>query len=286
VVDASPIVLWTTTVVEPVGNDDTPGIAFDGSTFLVSWIFQGNILTIRVAGDGSADSLRTIPVVTPNNRDNWALVHSPLVAWTGSRFFLGYSIERYNCCASDGKFPPLAAIGGFDATHVSSAESLSPLFDPVGAGTVPVAMAFGAGRVTFAWYRGSYEVTIAQATADGIPLSAPYSIALGPDRYCGLITPGIGWDGTNFVLAWTAPVCDHASVRAIRLNPAGDAIDDAPFDVAVDVLGYVPPSVVPTPDGVVIVYSRMDATNDAPRAFERSLARLPPSLPRRRSVVQ
>lgn len=103
--------------------------------------------------------------------------------------------------------------------------------------------------------------------------------------------PAIGWDGAEFVVAWT-DMCS-AVVRAVRLNQFGDPIED-PFDVAADVLLEISgdillngPSIIPTSDGVNIVYVRADEANaGAPRAFERSLARLPPSSPRRRVVTR
>jgi len=286
VLDASPIVLWTTTGGSWIGGGETPGIASDGSSFLVSWIFNGSILTIRVAGDGSVGNLRTMPVVTPYD-PKAVSVYSPKLVWTGSQFFLGCSLvhpNHFNCC-SDGKFPPEAAIAGLpiDTTRTVLPGSLSPLFDPIdltGSHNVPMAMAFGAGRVTFAWN----TLAIAQSTPDGIPLSGPHVIDLTPTRYCGDFAPAIDWDGANFVTAWLD--CDHSSVRALRLNVAGEPVDDTPFDVAIDALTTIPPSIVPTPEGVVIVYSRRDTITGLPRAFERSLARLPPQPMRRRGVTR
>jgi hypothetical protein len=75
-----------------------------------------------------------------------------------------------------------------------------------------------------------------------------------------------------------------STVRAIRLTPVGDQLDLEPFDVAPGVLRGTP-SIVPTVEGVDIIYSRYDADNgQAPRAFARSLARLPPLVLRRHAV--
>jgi hypothetical protein len=69
---------------------------------------------------------------------------------------------------------------------------------------------------------------------------------------------------------------------AIRLNANGDLLDEEPFDVVTGVLPIIP-TIVPTPEGVDIVYSRYDEDNgEAPRAFARSVARLP--LLRRHAV--
>lgn len=120
-------------------------------------------------------------------------------------------------------------------------------------------------------------------TADGTPAAEPRTVFVGANShefFCGR-TPAVAWDGTEFVIAWID--CGN-TLRAVRFNQLGNPIE-APFDVATGIPSVVmSPSIVPTPDGVIIVYSRNDAANgDAPRAFKRSLARLPP--PRRHVVA-
>jgi hypothetical protein len=151
-------------------------------------------------------------------------------------------------------------------------------------------MAFGGGKVTFVWaarITGSgYKIVAAMATAEGTLTAEPRTVFQAPassyDFYCGS-TPAIAWDGTEFVIAW---IDCGTILHALRIDQLGNPID-APFDVAIGVpLVVMGPSIVPTADGVNIIYTRTDASNgDAPRAFKRSLARLPSAPPRRRVVT-
>jgi hypothetical protein len=144
---------------------------------------------------------------------------------------------------------------------------------------VPFAVAAGAGKVMFVWSGGT-AIGMTVTTAEGTPVAGP-RIVMFSNGYNCVWSPAISWDGTEFVVAWIDQ-CDNV-LRAMRLTPLGEAIEQ-PFDVASDVLPYGP-SMAPTPDGIVIAYSRPDALNaDAPRTFERTLARIPPAIPRRRSA--
>jgi hypothetical protein len=284
VLDSAPIVLWTGSL--RVAQPRRPTITSDGSTFLVSGDTGSgssyDVFAVRVAGDGTIRDLSTFPFGPGHSQATFIGADQPQVAWTGSGFFLGYLLVRDNPCSPDCHIAN--EIGGLllDATGESPPPTPSVLFDSVDSllDYVPLTMAFGGGRVTFVWALGP-SLGVAQTTASGTPLAPPRIVRYLPD-FCDF-TPAVQWDGAEFVVAWIG--CAGSTVRAIRLSQSGDPIDDEPFDVAVGVLPHVP-SIFSTTDGVVIVYSRSDEANaGAPRAYERSLARLPPSLPRHRVVT-
>ncbi|HXH39710.1 MAG TPA: hypothetical protein VNN08_13860, partial [Thermoanaerobaculia bacterium] len=279
ILDPTPIVLESRKV-PPVTLSDI-GVAFDGSTFLVTWSAV-DVFTARLSEAGAILSSSTFPIANIATTWTFTSAHSPQVAWTGNGFFLAYSIEHVNYF--DGKILPLSGIAGLHLD--ASREPVPPattLFDGLYKDITPLAMAVGAGRSTLVWPSGD-EITAAQATLDGVPVSASFGKVVQRSQACTR-APAIAWDGAEYVVAWTeGAVCNQSTVRAIRLDRFANPIDAEPFDVAADALSYTP-SIVPTADGVVIAYSRNDAANgDAPRAFERSLARIASAPPRRRVV--
>ncbi|HEX7681670.1 MAG TPA: hypothetical protein VF713_26350 [Thermoanaerobaculia bacterium] len=269
VLDFSPILLWTGRQSSAVKT----AIASDGSTFLVSW-YADQMYTAQVSDEGTVLSLSsflgpgTFGSIRGFNRGN-----ALQAAWTGTGFFVGYSLIRScngNCIS--------AGIGGLPS---GKPKVLFDSVDSPSGSDVTLAMAYGRGRVTFVWLSRGYGLGVAQTTSDGMPLTGPRNEFIFSHPFC-VQNPAIAWDGEEMVAAWIDE-CTN-TVQAVRLNQFGDAIE-TPFDVATDVLSPGP-SVIPTPDGVAIVYDRTDETNyGVPRAFERSLARLPPTSPRRRGVA-
>ncbi|HXH39709.1 MAG TPA: hypothetical protein VNN08_13855 [Thermoanaerobaculia bacterium] len=297
VLDNPPIVLSANADPLYDPNSDLPkaatSIASDGSTYLVVWSNvkapHSQIVAARVERDGGMPALAVL-----SGTADTAEPHAPQVSWTGNKFLVNYTFLNLAYCSQPVYCPTQPAgmgIAALDAT--GQLLPVSPRLLPyLGPGYTddyqPVRMASGAGMVTFVFGGG---FVVAETMTDGlqpigrIVLSSSSSYAEG---LCAT-PPAIGWDGAEFVVAWI-DAC-RSVVRAVRLNQFGDPLEE-PFDVAADVPelysdGYsFGPSIVPTPDGVAIVYSRNDVANgDAPRAFERSLARLPPSLPRRRVVT-
>jgi hypothetical protein len=301
IVDAVPIVL----------SDHAPqrdwfsrsAIAFDGTAFVITWAQDRDVFMARLPEDPSVRTrtLSNFPVDAVSG--GWSYPYSPQVAWTGSEFFLAYSLDRFG---SDNygyyEYHPAAMAGlPIEPNRVPSSPTKT-LFDFVGNGDQPLAMAAGGGTSTLVWHfddRLGHGIAMAQVGDDGGPRPGPRIIAYTPfpllPPFTQCIRPGapaIAWNGAEFVVAWIEGVsCEKAIVRAIRISRNGDPLDDAPFDVVAGAPFDVPAatdtgtSIVPTFEGVDIVYSHDDEANwDAPRAFARSLARLPPSVLRRHAV--
>jgi hypothetical protein len=282
VLDSPPIVL-------SINSTGMPSIASDGSAYLIAWsnehllsFSNSFVFTARVEGNGTMSSSSTFGAVE-RGFGTFFRANVPQVVWTGNQFFAGYAlVDDLGSCDLSCHYP--AEVGG---TPLSAAGQPSPakpavLFDDSSyavADYVPFAVAAGAGKVMFVWSGGT-AIGMAVTTAEGTPVAGP-RIVMFSNGYNCVWSPAISWDGTDFVVAWIDQ-CDNV-LRAMRLTPLGEAIEQ-PFDVASDVLPYGP-SMAPTPDGIVIAYSRPDALNaDAPRTFERTLARIPPAIPRRRSA--
>jgi hypothetical protein len=289
VIDSIPIVLWHGLVGQTW--ESNAGIAFDGTTFVITWAAR-DVFVARLPEERSIHTatLSWFPVGEVDF-GRWFKARSPQVAWTGSGFFVGYSLDHLDYSDGTGS----AGIAGFRIGASSDPPApTASLFNFVPHANLPSAMAVGAYTATFVWsVDGGLGMNMAQVTADGGPLPGPRKIRYTPFALqppfvtcTDSSAPAIAWNGAEFVVAWTevATCYRDSTVRAIRLNPVGDQLDQEPFDVAPGVLAGVP-SIVPTAEGVDIVYSRYDEDNGAaPRAFARSLARLPPSVLRRHAV--
>ena len=144
------------------------------------------------------------------------------------------------------------------------------------------AAATSGNRVTFVWNESETSLLAAQTSLDGKPIGLPRVIAGG-----GVMEVEIAWNGSEYVVAWSSTTANEPQprIRAIRLDASAKPLDDAPF--VVSPLGAIRdrPSISVTESGVDIAYSRIeDANGGAPRAFVRSLDRLPPVIVRRRSA--
>jgi hypothetical protein len=271
--------------------DSNPGIAFDGTTFVITWAAR-DVFVARLPEERSihAATVSTFPV-GEIDFGRWFKARSPQVAWTGNGFFVGYSLDHLDY--SDGTSS--VAMAGFRiGANGDPPAPTASLFNFVAYADLPLAMAVGAYTATFVWsVDGGIGMNVAQVTANGAPLPGPRKVQYTPLAWqppffscTDSSAPAIAWNGAEFVVAWTElAVCNGGStVRAIRLNAVGEQLDQDAFDVAPGVLAGTP-SIVPTAEGVDILYSRYDQDNGAaPRAFARSLARLPPSLLRRHAV--
>jgi hypothetical protein len=268
--DTLPIVLST-------DSPAPPSVASDGSTWLVTWSGT-TVYSVRLRDDGVIESRSSFPV----KPSGYHGANEAQATWTGDAFLLGYTLIPFSSCDASCHVPDGIGGAGIDRAGAPTQPKPSVLLSSVSDLTdyTRLGIAFGAGRLTFAW-PGSDGIEVAQTTIDGTPVTSPHTLIPFVERPCSPAAPAIGWDGIEFVVAWID--CD-GSARAARMNPFGDAIDLQPIEVSADALAYSP-SVVPTPDGVEIVYSRNDADNgDAPRAFKRSLVRLTPQPPRRRAT--
>jgi|GEM_PF-2484761 len=291
-IDSVPIVLWQGTLKSSWRS--SPGIAFDGTTFLITWS-DLDVFVARLPEDRSirTATVSTFPVGLVDD-GTWIKARAPQAAWTGNGFFVGYTLDHVDYRGGRG---PVAMTGlRLDAKRDPPAPTAT-LFDFVSEGDLPLAMAVGAGAATFVWAvdndGGGRNLALAQVAIENAAVSRPrisvYStLPFDPCRSSAPVSdaPAIIWNGSEFVVAWIegGSNCVPATLHAIRLNRYGDPLDDAPLDVATGILKTTPFPVL-TPDGVDIVYSRIDAANgDAPRAFARSLARLPPAPLRQHAI--
>jgi hypothetical protein len=96
----------------------------------------------------------------------------------------------------------------------------------------------------------------------------------------------VAWDGTEFVIAWSDRFTGRSrNVHYLRVQRNGAALDPLPLDVTQnsDLYG---PSLVPSPAGVTLGYSRVASEEPfdvVSRVFTRTIERLGPT-PRERAI--
>lgn len=258
--DSQPRVLATN--VE-IGIDSMPGVGFRAPLFVAA----------AAGGDGAARARGItedgvlVDVGSPGAGSNYIIV-KPM--WNGNDLQfanaalhggLSLFFERYYVFG-------VARPGAASANNIRSGEFY---------GDTPAlgAIAQGPDRLTFAWIETVSSchmcVAFAQSTLGGLALRD--RTVVGKEERMTEIEAA--WDGAEFVLAWS----NGDRIRAMRLDIDGQPLDSAPFDVSPSGATTDRPSFAVTSTGVDIAYTRSDErAGGVPRAFARSLDRLPPIL--------
>ncbi len=277
VADATPIM-----VLADTRGTWSGGVAYDGSEFVIatmikaaglpSVVHASTLITGRVSDDGSVHPGSQF---TPPK--NAGVPSMPSIAWSGSRFILGSSIQFFQ----DANFGPwgLSAIPIQPEQSTVGAVGTAAFSDAASDGGS--SMAIGGDRVTFAWMAvdAAFNTTIniAQTDLDGNPVLARTAVA-APQPLSEISSDGnvaIAWDGSEYLVAFIAPRNQTpGQIKGIRLRADGTPIDAVPFNISADG-AFAEISLVPTVEGFAIAYSRADATNGgALRAFVRTLERI------------
>ena len=265
---------------EGISYSEAPRAAPHGRGFLVVWPgFAGDhseVVALTVGEDGSL----TKNVVSFNNSESTYLFRPLSVR--GEQLFLFADLKRvwmfdvvYH--AWDFQFArgtaPLSLFQQSAGGDRNTAEWRKKGF---------AAVASNGDRLTFVWSERESKLLVWQTTLDGKTIGQPRVLVTE-----GVMEVQIAWNGTEYVVAWSAvtPTEPSPRIRALRLDASAKPIDDAPFFVSPLGATRERPWIDVTPSGVEIAYSRIEDTNaGAPRAFVRSLDRIPPPFVRRRSA--
>lgn len=204
-------------------SSDTPSVAWDGVNFLAIWrdAETGAYALRRISPAGAMvdATATTVPA------------HAPIAAaFNGANYVLAWqdfaSIDRFTATAS---WSPSAGLG-MTATFDTASGILSRDAPSIGAG--------GAGHmVAWTMFQGSgsnsrFALRAMPVSASGAPRSsAATSVS---STASGGASPGVSFDGTNFLIAWTDLTTPPFGVQcrtayAVRLTPAGDLLDATPL---------------------------------------------------------
>lgn len=259
-------------ILDPVaislGNAYSPlsgepqGVAYDNGAFVVAWpeMPDSSRLIARIARISPEGTLLRDPDI-----ENGAPDLRPL--HTAAGLIIATAGRGISCA---GFCRPISWYGFFSGRTI------------LNGGDGGWAVAAGADRLTFVSFCSSpfcRNLAVAQASFAGVRLSSRDTS----------ITAAVGdlalaWNGGEYVLAWSEQEQGGPSrIRAIRLDANGAFLDPAPFDVSAPGAAADKPSLAAVPGGVIITYSRRDSADGVPRAYARTLERLP-SGPRRRAT--
>ena len=253
---------------DPFPDHPQASIAFDGSAFLIAWTNDKNLNTIRVGEEEEPFGARETVLAADSFH-----VHSPRAFWTGSQFFVGYTVVGPSPFPHDigGK----SAISAIRFDHGDAIQQPTWIYYFLGSADVRATATLGDGNVTFAWVNDTgFRIEALEANAD----TAVQKYFAVPVHFTQWPVPTkiveIGWNGAEFVLIWSQRIGREFTLRGMRLDATLTPIDSEPFDIASPVDGDSSPSVIRTPTGVLIGYSRIDAASgDSLRAFTRALDR-------------
>ena len=226
------------------------GATHDGTDFIVAC--SQPVTVLRLSEEGKLTELRRIAetrgFVRPLSTANGVLLHS------GNAYQV---ISPFVMWIVNALVEKLEAVG-----------QRRTFFQTAGTSVVAAA---GPDRVMLLFPN---SLALAQTSLDGLPLRDLY-------RPLPVNGPGFGdivWNGSEYVVAWI----ESSQVRAVRLDRSGNLIDAVPFVVCPAAATNHPPSLAATDGGVTIAYSRYDEVHGgAPRAFTRTLERLPRGIKRR-----
>ena len=202
------------------GTQRAPGVAFDGTNWLVVWHDYRNgstpdIYAARVSQSGAVLDPADIPVSVAAGDQRY-----PRVVFTGANFIVVWHDYRYRDTAD------------IYAARVSPSGSV---LDPLGIAVSGAPgnqlypdIAFDGVNALVAWQDrrsgSSYDIYAARISPTGNvldPLGLAISRAGASQRL-----PGIAFDGSNYLIAWQDNRnSDSSDIYATRVNPSGNVLD-------------------------------------------------------------
>lgn len=255
--DAQPIVVAS---VAPFIDDD-PGIATDGSSFVIS-VPVGNEL--RLARVDGATGFVSIDVTYPCKTDcsvSYRPVRTPSEWIVPFAKYFGFFSPHVAITWS----PSLAQISHSGSTTAEKSTQL----ECNNTGCLRVAVANAGERVSLVY--PNFDELLFVPDGGGLRRLKIGSWVHGLDA---------AWNGSEYVVVWST--AGGEALRAMRFDASWRAIDAEPFEISPAGATTDNPSIAVTDQGVVIAYSRSTPENAwAPRAFTRTLDRL---APRRRAA--
>lgn len=247
--------------------DDAPGVAADGSSFVISDDSNG-IGLLRLDGEtGVVTELSRSSCPYPGCWGSFAPIKAP-TEWLVP--YLGYY--------------------SFVSPHVTVTWGViiqQTPFSGTGVRTTGTVQVCGFNCMQLGISGTGEQVTTAIPSTNGVHIGQ----GVPPDRLqqgrliaepLGVSAAAVAWNGAEYVVVWTT--LHGGPIHAMRLDTNGQLLDNAPFEIAPSGSTTASPSIAPVAGGVIIGYSRATAENGgAPRAFTRTLDAIA-RVPRRQSV--
>lgn len=239
------------------GEQRHPGIASDGSGYLVSW-FEDMAAPIRAARVTSAGAVQdpagidVATTVTGNDR-------APGVAYNGTNYLVGWGASNLGSVYAARVTPGGAVLdGGNQVLQIGTLVYQTP-----------VGVASNGADWILSW--SDADARAARIAANGAILDATPITVGAANNYQW--SPRAAWDGSQYVLSWSD---DRAGSGALdiygaRVSPGGAAVDPAGFAIAANSEYEVWSALAGGPTGkVAVFYSRFD-TSASVRAYRLRL---------------
>lgn len=189
----------------PTSVESTPVVAWVGTGWVVAWVGGNDLAAAFVSSAGAVTQLGAV-TSTP------AIESTPAIAARGTEALLTWAVDGVDVMGarySAGAFGASFAIAGTAAAEKNPAVAANP------AGDYLVAFQEGASGDNIRGQLVGADGTLAGAAFDVSTESAVQSL------------PSVGWNGTDFVAAWTTS-SNAGDIRAARISTAGTLVDASP----------------------------------------------------------
>ncbi|HVU05163.1 MAG TPA: hypothetical protein VHE30_25615 [Polyangiaceae bacterium] len=214
------IVLDSPLPISTATNDQTtPGIAFNGTNFLVAWVDArtccggtrgASVYATRVDTSGN------VLDGTGTNLSNTAYPTSPRVASDGTNFLVAWDVDCHLCTPFNAIFGmPVSAAGTPGALIVFHQDTTTSHINS------RPRVTFGGGNYIVTWNHnasGSFQVNGARVSVGGVILDADPGVTLADAATSNQNFCDVAFDGTKLLLAWAddRAASPHAGIYATK----------------------------------------------------------------------
>lgn len=256
VVDTTPF-----SIAEGAADQRAPGVAFDGTDFLVSWesVPKGapwDVEAARVGTDGKVADMPAIPLASwPGSQGNPAVGFgggSFLVTWASTPdASLAFFFDIYGARVS-----PAGALLDTTAPLVSNAANQER----------HPAAANGAGSTLVVWQdlrAPSWDIYGIRLGPSGAPIDpAPLVVAGGPQAE---VAPVVAFNGADYLVAWQVDLKSggkaDSNVRCARVSGAGVLLDKAGIDLGISSGPETAPAVASDGTAWLVAWAELGMTS-------------------------
>jgi len=208
-------------VIEKVGQDQEPAVAYGGGMFLVVWTDLHDIQGRLVSPAGQPQGNRLYISVPDNVKDQLAVASDGsgfLVVWTDRRYYVANDVF--------GQFV------GLDAnSSLTLIGNNFPVSRPIPGDAFRPAVVYGGGKYLVTWTNNSapddfqYDLQGSLVPPLGTP-GEPFTIAGGTGLQGSYdVAAGIAFDGTNFLVTYTDDADGVLQLKGKRVSPEGTVLD-------------------------------------------------------------
>ena len=203
----------------------SPSVASNGSTWEVAWIMNNgggfNVLGAQVDSNGNVYTRKSLAATNDTSQ-----YHT--IAWNGGNYLVAFDVavgdsnDIHGCLLDSG--------GNLSSSIVICSNSANQSGPTVAAGNGAWLVAWDDSRTTpGSVYGACVSGTGVVQPSNGVMISKPSAKS---------VSPGVGWDGSNFLVAWQ----DYTNYEtwAAHVSSAGVVVDNSPLQIQTSTNAYQP----------------------------------------------